>query len=72
MKLGKFKPSYKDQIELYLRYMEKYELEEGEELPVGLLLCAEGNYEQVELLQLGKSGIRVAEYITDLWLVLPP
>ena len=66
LKLGKFKPSYKGQMELYLRYMQKYELEEGEELPIGLLLCAEGNYEQIELLQLDKSGIRVAEYITEL------
>ena len=66
LKLGKFKSSYKGQMELYLRYLEKYEQEEGEELPVGLLMCAEGNYEQIELLQLDKSGIRVAEYITEL------
>ncbi len=53
-------------MELYLRYLEKFEQEEGEESPVGLLMCAEGNYEQIELLQLDKSGIRVAEYITEL------
>ena len=45
---------------------EKNELEKGEESPLGLLLCAEGNYEQIELLQLEKSGIRIAEYITEL------
>jgi hypothetical protein len=66
LKLGKFKPSYKGQMELYLRYLEKFEQEEGEEPPIGLLMCAEGNYEQIELLQLDKSGIRVAEYITEL------
>lgn len=66
LKLGKFKPSYKGQMELYLRYLEKFEQEEGEEPPVGLLMCAEGNHEQIELLQLDKSGIRVAEYITEL------
>ena len=66
LKLGKFKAAYKGQMELYLRYLEKYETEEGEELPIGLILCTEGNQEQIELLKLEKSGIRVAEYITEL------
>ncbi len=64
LKLGKFKASYKGQMELYLRWLEKNETEEGEELPIGLILCAEGNHEQVELLQLDKANIKVAEYIT--------
>ena len=64
LKIGKFKAAYKGQMELYLRYLEKYETEEGEETPIGLLLCAEGNQEQVELLQLDKVNIKVAEYIT--------
>lgn len=64
LKLGKFKASYKGQMELYLRYLEKYETEEDEETPIGLILCAEGNQEQVELLQLDKANIKVAEYIT--------
>ena len=53
-------------MELYLRYIQKHELEPGEESPIGLLLCAEGNNEQIELLQLESFGIRVAEYITEL------
>jgi len=64
LKIGKFKASYKGQMELYLRYLEKYDSEEGEELPIGLILCAEGNQEQIELLQLDKANIRVAEYMT--------
>ncbi|MCP4264942.1 MAG: DUF1016 domain-containing protein [Candidatus Brocadiaceae bacterium] len=64
LKLGKFKASYKGQMELYLRWLEKNETEEGEELPIGLILCAEGNHEQVELLQLDRANIKVAEYIT--------
>jgi len=64
LKIGKFKAAYKGQMELYLRYLEKHETEEGEETPIGLLLCAEGNQEQVELLQLDKANIKVAEYIT--------
>jgi predicted nuclease of restriction endonuclease-like (RecB) superfamily len=66
LKLGKFKATYKGQMELYLRYIQKHELEPGEDSPIGLLLCAEGNNEQIELLQLENSGIRVAEYITEL------
>lgn len=64
LKIGKFKATYKGQMELYLRWLEKYETEQGEELPVGLILCAEGNKEQVELLQLDKANIKVAEYIS--------
>ena len=66
LKLGKFKAAYKGQMELYLRYLQKFELEEDEKSPIGLILCAEGNSEQIELLQLDKSKIRVAEYITEL------
>jgi predicted nuclease of restriction endonuclease-like (RecB) superfamily len=66
LKLGKFKASYKGQMELYLRWLEKYDMQQGEEPPLGLLLCAEGNHEQIELLQLEQSGIRVAEYLTEL------
>ncbi|MDO9513128.1 MAG: PDDEXK nuclease domain-containing protein [Elusimicrobiota bacterium] len=66
LKLGKFKAAYKGQMELYLRWLEKYETEPGEQPPLGLILCAEGNNGQVELLQLDKSGIHVAEYLTAL------
>jgi predicted nuclease of restriction endonuclease-like (RecB) superfamily len=66
LKLGKFKASYKSQMELYLRWLEKNEMEAGEEMPIGLILCAEGNKEQIELLQLHKSGIKIAEYLTEL------
>lgn len=66
LKLGKFKAAYKGQMELYLRYLEKYEMQPGEKSPLGLILCAEGNKEQIELLQLDKSGIKVAEYLTEL------
>jgi predicted nuclease of restriction endonuclease-like (RecB) superfamily len=66
LKLGKFKAPYKGQMELYLRWLEKNEKEPGEESPLGLLLCTEGNEEQIELLQLDKTGIRIAQYLTDL------
>ena len=66
LKLGRFKAQYKGQMELYLRWLEKYEMEQGEESPLGLLLCTEGSEEQIELLQLDKSGIKVAQYLTEL------
>jgi hypothetical protein len=53
-------------MELYLRWLEKNEMQPGEETPVGLILCAEGNKEQIELLQLHKAGIKIAEYLTEL------
>lgn len=66
LKLGRFKAQYKGQMELYLRWLEKNEMESGEETPLGLLLCTEGNDEQIELLQLDKAGIKVAQYLTEL------
>ena len=66
LKLGKFKAAYKGQMELYLRWLEKYEKEPDEEAPLGLILCAGKTSEQIELLQLDKSGIKVAEYMTEL------
>lgn len=66
LKLDKFKAGYKSQMELYLRWLEKNEMQAGEEMPIGLILCAEGNKEQIELLQLNKSGIKIAEYLTEL------
>jgi len=66
LKLGKFKAEYKGQMELYLRWLERYEQESDEEPPLGLILCAGKSDEQIELLQLSKSGIRVAAYLTEL------
>ena len=53
-------------MELYLRWLEKHERQPGEEPPLGLILCAGKSDEHVELLQLERSGIRVAEYLTKL------
>jgi len=66
LKIGKFKPQYKAQMELYLRWLERYEMQPGEEKPVGLLLCSEGNTEHIELLMLDEKDIKVAQYLTEL------
>lgn len=66
LKIGKFKPEHKSQLELYLRWLDKYERQEGENQPIGLLLCSEKNDKMIELLELDKSGIHVATYLTEL------
>jgi predicted nuclease of restriction endonuclease-like (RecB) superfamily len=66
LKLGKFKADYKGQMELYLRWLDKNERRPGEEHPLGLILCASKSDEQIELLELSRSGIRVAQYLTQL------
>lgn len=66
LKLGHFKPEYKGQMEFYLRWLDKYERREEEEAPLGIILCSEKKADRVELLELDKAGIHVAEYLTGL------
>jgi predicted nuclease of restriction endonuclease-like (RecB) superfamily len=66
LKLDKFKAAYKGQMELYLRWLEKYEVVDGENSPIGLILCSDSNKEHIELLRLNESKIKVATYLTDL------
>jgi len=66
LKIGEFEASDKAQMELYLRWLAKYEQEPGENPPLGIILCAGKTHEEIELLELDKSGIHVAEYITAL------
>jgi predicted nuclease of restriction endonuclease-like (RecB) superfamily len=68
LKLGRFKAAHKGQMELYLKWLDKYERQEGENAPIGLILCGDSAREQVELLEMHKDGITVAEY----WTELPP
>ena len=68
LKIGKFKPSYTGQMDFYLKWLNTYERQPHEEAPIGLILCTEASREQIELLELHKDGIVVAEY----WTTLPP
>ena len=68
LKLDVFKPAHKGQMEFYLKWLDRYDRYEGENAPIGLILCAKAQRGQIELLELDKSGIAVAEY----WTVLPP
>jgi len=67
LKIGKFEAGHKGQMELYLGWLNRYERQEGENAPIGLILCAEKSREQIELLQLDQDNIMVAEY----WTVFP-
>lgn len=66
LKLESFGPAHVGQMELYLRWLDKHERAPGEEAPIGLILCASADAEQVELLQLDAKSIRVSEYLTAL------
>ncbi|MEJ8859866.1 PDDEXK nuclease domain-containing protein [Variovorax robiniae] len=66
LKVGEFRAEYKGQMELYLRWLAKFEQEVDENPPLGIILCTGKRREQVELLELDKSGIHVAEYLTEL------
>ncbi len=68
LKIGAFKAAYKGQMELYLRWLDKHEREPEESSPLGIILCTGKKREQIELLELDKSGIHVAEYL----MTLPP
>jgi predicted nuclease of restriction endonuclease-like (RecB) superfamily len=66
LKIGDFKPADFGQVELYLRWLDRHERQTGEEAPVAIILCAGKKRETVEYLDLGRSGIHVAEYLTEL------
>jgi predicted nuclease of restriction endonuclease-like (RecB) superfamily len=68
LKLGRFKPSYMGQMSFYLKWLNRYERREFENPPIGLILCTEASRDQIELMELDKEGIAVAEY----WTKLPP
>ena len=66
LKIRDFDAAFKGEMELYLGYLQKYEMNEGENPPVGLILCSGKNPEHIEILQMDKSNIRVSEYLTLL------
>lgn len=66
LKLGAFRPADKGQVELYLRWLDRHERQPGEDAPIAIILCADRKQETVEYLDLGRSGIHVAQYLTEL------
>ncbi len=68
LKLGEFRPEYKGQVELYLKWLAKHEQQPGEHPPIAIVLCGGKDAEVVELMDLEPDNIHIAEY----WLKLPP
>ena len=67
LKLGDFKAEYKGQVELYLKWLAKYEQQADEQSPIAIILCSGKETEVVELMDLEPDNIHIAEY----WLKLP-
>jgi predicted nuclease of restriction endonuclease-like (RecB) superfamily len=65
LKLAEFEAADKGQMELYLKWLQKNEQGTDEAPPLGIILCAGKRQEHVELLELERSGIHVASYVTD-------
>ena len=48
LKLESFKPEHKGQVELYLKWLAKYEQQPGEYPPIAIILCSSADAEVVE------------------------
>ena len=66
LKIGNFRPADAGQMELYLRWLDKHEHQQNEEPPVGIILCAGKKEEDRALLNIGKRGIQVSSYWTQV------
>ena len=66
LKLGRFEPEHKGQMEWYLRWLDKNERKPNEEKPIGIILCADKDEEDVKYMELDQSGIHVSQYLTEL------
>ena len=66
LKMTQFQPDHAGQMEWYLKWLDKYERKPSEDKPLGIIICAGKDQEDIELLELDKNGIHVAEYLTEL------
>lgn len=66
LKLGNFEPAYKGQMEWYLSWLDKNESFDYEDQPMGIILCAGKDSDDIEYLEMDKAGIHVAQYLTEL------
>jgi len=66
LKIGKFVPEYEGQMKFYLKWLDRFERGDNEAAPIGLILCTSTDRDQIELMELHKDNIVVAEYWTDL------
>ena len=66
LKLSIFQPEHAGQMEWYLKWLDKHERRPGEEKPLGIIICSDKDQEDLELLELGKNGIHVSQYLAEL------
>lgn len=66
LKMTSFQPEHAGQMEWYLKWLDKHERKANEAKPLGIIICAGKDQEDIELLELDKSGIHVAQYLTEL------
>jgi len=64
LKVGDFDAADKGQMDLYLGWLKRYEWDPDEAEPLGMILCAGKSEGHVELMDLQKSGIHLASYLT--------
>jgi predicted nuclease of restriction endonuclease-like (RecB) superfamily len=64
LKLGAFAPADAAQMQLYLEWARRHDRREGEEDPIGLILCGSRSEQVVELLLSSQTNrMRVAQYL---------
>jgi predicted nuclease of restriction endonuclease-like (RecB) superfamily len=68
LKIGALSPADIAQMQLYLRWVRKYDLMEGENEPIGLILCGSRNEQVIELLladsdRPNEERIKIAHYL---------
>lgn len=67
LKIGPFVAADKGQMDLYLSWLKQHDWREGENEPVGLILCTSKKQQHVELLlSHGPHKMQVSEYLTQL------
>jgi predicted nuclease of restriction endonuclease-like (RecB) superfamily len=67
LKIGPFTAADKGQMDLYLAWLKRHEWRQGENEPVGLILCTSKKRQHVELLlSAGPHKLQVSEYLTQL------
>ena len=66
LKIGNFDPAHKGQMEWYLNWLAQNEQLEHENRPLGIILCAGKDQDDIEYLQMDKTNIHIAQYVTKL------
>ena len=66
LKIDRYRHEYASQLNTYKNYYRHEVMQPGDNPPIGLLLCSEGNTEHIELMMLNEDHIKVSQYLTCL------